>query len=253
MLISAHQPHFMPWLGYFDKIRRSDLFCIVDHVQFERQNFQNRNRIESQGRVQWLIVPVIQRSRHERIVDKQINPARDGRITWEQKLIRSLHHAYCRAPHYQRYRRDLEDLLCAEWTHLADLDIALLRYFLAALEIDTPLVRTSELEGIEGARTEMIVSMCRAVGATGYLSGRGGSTRYLERERFAEAGLELRWQEFEHPTYPQFPGSTFTSRLSVVDLLVHCGPEAAAILRGGRSSAPVITAQPPAPVQELGL
>lgn len=252
MLISAHQPHFMPWLGYFDKIRRADLFCIVDHVQFERQNFQNRNRIEAQGKLQWLIVPVFQRSRHERIVDKQINPARDGRSTWEEKVLRSLHHAYCRAPYYQRYRRDLEDVLRGGWTHLVDLDVALLRYFMSALEIDTPLVRSSELEGVAGVRTEMIVSMCRAVGATAYLSGRGGSTRYLDRERFADTGIELRWQEFEHPTYPQFGGSSFTSRLAVVDLLVHCGPAAAAFFRGERPSEAVMSKQL-ASTQELGL
>lgn len=231
MLLAAHQPHFMPWLGYFDKIRRSQVFCIVDHVQFERQNFQNRNRIAVQGRLQWLIAPVLQRSRAERIVDKEIDHAPDGRTTWEQKILRSLHHAYSKAPYYELYRADLENILSQGWTRLVDLDLALLRYFMKALEIDTPLVRSSELEGVRGARSEMIVSMCKALGATSYLSGRGGSTRYLDRELFTGAGIELGWQDFEHPVYPQRGASVFVERLAVVDLLFHCGPRSARILR----------------------
>lgn len=232
MLLGAHQPHFMPWLGYFDKIRRSQIFCIVDHVQFERQNFQNRNRIAVQGRLQWLIVPVLQRSRAERIVDKEIDPAPDGRTTWEQKILRGLHHGYARAPYYELYRADLERILTGGHERLVDLDLALLQYFMAALEIDTPLVRSSELGGIGGSRSEMILSLCRAVGATAYLSGSGGSTRYLDRELFRDAGIDLCWQDFSHPIYPQRGAPPFIERLAVVDLLFHCGPASAAILRG---------------------
>ncbi|HLU67364.1 MAG TPA: WbqC family protein [Kofleriaceae bacterium] len=233
MLLGAHQPHFMPWLGYFDKILRSDVFVLVDHVQFERQNFQNRNRVRTRHGVQWLIVPVYQRSRDERIVDKEINNTRDGRTTWAGRVVGTLHHAYRRAPFYERFMGPIAGILLRGWTSLAALDLALLDYFLGELAIRTPILRSSELPGVGGARSEMILSLCQAVGADAYLSGSGGSRGYLDRALLAAAGVEVRWQEFDHPRYPQTQPGDFVSRLSVVDLLFNCGPRAAEILRAG--------------------
>src|SRR5271170_3619491 len=100
MIVSAHQSHFLPWLGYFDKIRRADLFVVVDHVQFERGDFQNRNRILTRSGVQWLTLPVRQRSRSERILEKEIDDRLVGGVSWGEKIARTLHHAYGRAPYF---------------------------------------------------------------------------------------------------------------------------------------------------------
>ncbi|MEZ0227255.1 MAG: WbqC family protein [Planctomycetota bacterium] len=233
MIAGAHQPHFLPWLGYLDKVRRSDVFVIVDHVQFERQNFQNRNRILGHAGPQWLVVPVRQRSRDERIVDKEIDDRRDGRTTWNEKLVLSLQHAYGRAPFFRPYFAELEALLLGPWSRLVDLDEALLRWFLDVFEIRARIVRSSTLPGIAGTKTQLIASMLGAVGATTYLSGAGGSRLYLDVDLLTARGIEVQWQTFEHPRYSQVHApSSFVPKLAALDLVFNCGPASPAILRG---------------------
>jgi hypothetical protein len=233
MIVSAHQPNFLPWLGYLHKVLESDVFVAVDHVQFERQNFQNRTRIRTAAGPLWLVVPVRQHSQKERICDKEIDNKRDGRTTWGERIFRTLHHAYARAPHYASHRDFLEATLTRRWTHLVDLNLALLRYLLEQLEISTPILRSSRLEGVGGARTEMVRSVCAAAGASVYLSGNGGSRQYLDVEMLRRSGVEVRWQRFEHPRYPQgAPSAAFLPNLSALDLLLWCGPASGAILRG---------------------
>ncbi len=233
MIAGAHQPLFFPWLGHLDKIRRSDVFVLVDHVQFERQNFQNRNRILTPAGPGWLIVPVRQRSRDERIDEKEIDDRRVGRTTWNEKLVRTLQHAYGRAPHFRPYFEELETLLLRKWTRLVDLDEAVLRWCLGVFEIDVPLVRSSTLQGIGGTKTDLIATMVRAVGATTYLSGTGGSKLYLDVERLRERGIAVEWQAFEHPRYAQLHSPAgFVPKLAAIDLVFNAGPASAAVLRG---------------------
>jgi hypothetical protein len=234
MIVSAHQPLFLPWLGFFDKVRRADVFVLVDHVQFEKQDFQNRNRIQTRAGVRWLVVPVRHQSRDERICDKEIDDKPDGRTTWGERLASTLRHAYARTPFAKRYLPFLEDALTRPWRLLVDLDIHLIRYFLHELEIETPVVRSTTLEGVGGSRTEMILSVCQAVGADVYLSGNGGSREYLDVELLERNHIEVEWQAFRHPVYVQAGGGrdTFVPHLSVVDLLFNCGPASAAMLRG---------------------
>ena len=229
MIVAAHQPHFLPWLGYFDRMRRADLFVLLDHVQFERQNFQNRTRILTHQGTRWLTVPVVQRSRAERIVEKRIDD-RDGR--WAQRLAGTLQFSYGRAPWFREYAPEIVRILESPGTHLVDLNIRLTEILRDVLEIRTPMIRSSGLE-LAGQRSELVLNLCRAVGATTYLSGRGASRAYLDTEAFRRAGITLEWQEFRHPVYPQVPSrGDFAPNLSAVDLLFQCGPRSAAILRG---------------------
>lgn len=238
MIVSAHQPHFLPWLGYLDKIRRSDLFILVDHVQFERQNYQNRTTIKTRAGAQTLTVPVRQRSRGERIFEKEIDNSPDGRITWGEKMLRTIHAAYGKARYFGDHREIMGDVLSRSWTRLVDLNEALLGYLLDAFDIRTPIIKSSSIEHLEGARGDMVLNLCRAVGADTYLSGTGGSRGYLDVPRFEEAGVRIVWQDFTHPVYPQLtPPEEFIPRLSAVDLLWSCGPESGAILRGELAAA----------------
>jgi len=238
-IMAAHQPHFLPWLGYLDKVRRSDVFVLVDHVQYERQNFQNRNRIKTHQGAQWVIVPVHQVTRAECICDKRVNNQRDGRTTWGQRIFRSLECAYGKAPHFDTYAPRLQAILTRPWDKLVDLDEALLRFFMEAFEIATPLVRSSTL-GVSGTKSDMIIAMCREVGAQTYLSGSGGSRGYLDCELFERNGLRVAWQTFRHPGYPQrSPPAEFVPRLAAVDMLFNCGPASAALLREETPSAAV--------------
>lgn len=232
MIVAAHQPNYLPWLGFFDKLRRCDKFLILDHVQFERQNFQNRTRVRFADEARWITVPVIQKSRDELIMDKQVANERDGRLRWGRKQFATLEQVYRSTPYFHLYAPALHSLLDGEWDKLIDLNLAMLRFCMDALEIRTPIVRTSEMGPLAGQKSELVLNMCRAAGATVYLSGAGASKNYLDVESFRAAGVEVRFQEFHHPDYPQGQRKTLHG-LTVLDLLFNCGPLSKVVLAGG--------------------
>lgn len=232
MIVAAHQPHYLPWLGYLDRMHRADLFVIIDHVQFERRGYQNRTRILVDGQPQWLTVPVVQRSQQERIIDKQIdNPPDGGKRFWGSKHYQTLRHAYREAPHFADYALQLWQILESRSARLVDINQLTLHFLREAFGIRTPMIRSSELD-IRGARSDMILNLCRAVGADTYLAGMGGSRDYLNRELFAAAGIDIAWQEFSHPVYAQCGGGAFVPGLSAIDLLFNHGPRSRDILCG---------------------
>ena len=110
-----------------------------------------------------------------------------------------------------------------------DLNRATLEFMREAFEIRTPLARSSEL-GVEGAKADLILNLCRAVGADGLLAGFGGSRQYLDPEAFASAGVRVQWHEFTHPEYPQCGAQPFIPGLAALDLLFNCGPASRALL-----------------------
>ena len=234
MIVAIHQPHFFPWLGYLHRMANADLFVLLDHVQFERRNYQNRTRIRVGGEPRWLTVPVIQRSQKERIIEKEIDNRDGGARPWSPTHLATLRHAYGGAPWFAQYWAELHRIFETRWERLVDLDQASLELLRSALAIRTPLVRSAEL-GARGARGELILDICRAVGARTLLAGFGGSRGYLDLAAFARAGVHVEFQRFEHPVYPQHGGGPFVPGLSALDLVLNCGPRSARLLRGERA------------------
>lgn len=231
MILAAHQPHYLPWLGYLDKIRRADKFLIVDHVQFERRNFQNRTRIPAASAPEgwrWLTVPVVQNSREERILDKAL--ADDPH--WRRKHCLALEQIYRRAPWYDRYAPPLKSILESRFDRLVDLNIELLKFFLESFEIRTPFSLTSRMGEIPGQKSDFVLNMCKKAGATVYLSGEGACRRYLDPEAFRAGGVDIQWQGFKHPEYPRGEGEKPLPGITALDMLFHCGPESAKVLAG---------------------
>ena len=231
MIVAAHQPHYLPWLGYLDKLARCDLFVVMDDLQYEPQNFQNRQRLKLADGPHWFTVPLLRGTQGDRICDKRIdNTGIGGRHHWQHRTWRTLVTHYGRAPHFAHYAHALEDIYRWRWDSLLELDLAILDIARGWLGITTPIVRASSLE-IGGHKTERIANICERLGAETYLSGRGGSTGYLDRELLARRGVTIAWQDFVHPVYPQrYAGLGFTSHLAFLDLLFNCGPDAPAVL-----------------------
>src|SRR6266550_1540824 len=154
MLVAIHQPTFVPWLGYFDRMIRSDLFVLLDHVQFERRNYQNRALIRLEDTTKWLTVPVVQLSQKELIIDKRVdNPVDcDNNRWWGPNHFATLRYAYRKAPFFEDYAPRLREILEARWDKLVDLNLATLDFLREVFQIDTPMVRSSTLEGLTGAR-----------------------------------------------------------------------------------------------------
>ncbi|HZQ72215.1 MAG TPA: WbqC family protein [Burkholderiales bacterium] len=231
MVVAIHQPHFMPWLGYLHRMAQVDLFVLLDHVQFERGNYQNRTRILQNGEARWLTVPVIQRSQKERIADKEIDNRVEGERWWPRVHFDTLRHAYREAGYFGAYAATLKELLHTRRERLVELNQAMLDFLRDALGVRTPLVKSSEL-GVDGAKSDLILKICKAVGADTLLAGFGGSRHYLDRDAFAAQGVRIEYHEFRHPVYRQAGGAAFTAGLSSIDLLLHCGPQSRAALFG---------------------
>jgi len=227
MLVAIHQPHYLPWLGYLHRMVQAELFIVLDHVQFERGNYQNRSMVRVNGAPHWLTVPVAQRSQKERIVDKAIDHSQE----WAATHYETLRRAYAGARYFGAYADRLKAIYETAWERLVDLDEALLELLRDAFAIRVPLVNSSELD-VGGAKSELVLNLCRAVGAHTLLVGLGGSRDYLDRAAFAEAGIALAFQEFNHPVYPQRGTAPFSAGLSAIDLLFNCGPDSRRVLLG---------------------
>lgn len=239
MIVAVHQPHFLPWLGYLDRMLQADLFIVLDHVQFERRNYQNRTRILLDGKPHWLTVPVVQQSQQERVIDKMIdNPAKVEPRQWGANHYQTLRYAYRKAPFFHLYGPSLKQILESRWERLVDLDQVLLDYLRDVLDIHTPLVASSRL-GVPGRRSELILNLCKAVQADTFLGGMGASRDYLDRQEFADAGIDIKFQDFIHPEYSQSNSGSFVPGLSAADLLFNHGPESRDILRGRRAACAV--------------
>jgi hypothetical protein len=223
--VAILQPGYLPWLGFFDQVRRADVFVHYDDVQYDKHSWRNRNRVKStSGAPHWLTVPV----RHSgldrpRLQDVEI----DRRAPWARKHMGTLRQFYGKAPFAARYLPALDELLNRAWEGLVDLDLALVRQLCEWLGLETRCERSSAL-AIPGERSERLVSICRALGAGTYLTG-DAARGYLDTDLFARHGIAVEWQAYQHPEYPQLHGD-FVPYLSVVDLLFNCGDESGAIL-----------------------
>jgi hypothetical protein len=224
MIAAIHQPQYLPYLGFFDKMARCDVFIALDNVQFQKNGLQNRNKIKNRDGWQWLTVPV-SHAHDSKISEVSISDqARWGRKHWS-----ALQTNYGRAPHYAWCAEVLKPVFDAAWTRLSPLCMDLTRVACELLGLRAPTVLASTLSG-EGEASTLLISLCKAVGADVYLSGPGGRG-YMDLGAFERAGIQVLWQEFVHPEYPQvFPEAGFQSHLSVVDALFNCGENARAFL-----------------------
>jgi len=233
VIVSINQPAYLPWLGYVHRIATSDVHIVLDHVQFEKNSFVNRNKVRTSAGWCWLTVPVRTRGRFG---DLAINRVQiDVGTGWRRKHWETLRQNYGRAPYFARHAPCFQDLLAVEWTGLADLCARATAHLLGAFGIGTPLVPSSALD-VGGAKSELVLNLCRAVGATTYLSGPYGR-HYLDEAAFRDAGIEIVYHDYRHPTYPQ-AYDPFEPAMAAVDLLFNCGPESMDILMRGQETAP---------------
>jgi hypothetical protein len=232
MRITIHQPQFLPWLGYLDKIDQADLFIALDSVQFKKNEWQNRNRIRTADGFQWVTVPVLHHF-GQLVKDVRINQT----VTWRNQQLRAIEMHYARAPFRDRYLPELRSLYDTPCERLHDLNMTVIRWLLGAFGITTPIRCASEWKTREEP-TGRLIDLCHAVGASEYLSG-PGAEHYLDIERFESSGLRLEMQQFQHPMYRQVY-EPFMPGMSAIDLLFCCGPEALLRLRDARTGQNIV-------------
>jgi hypothetical protein len=231
--VAIVQSCYIPWKGYFDLIDRVDEFVLYDDRQFTRRDWRNRNRIKTAQGVRWLTIPVQAKGRyHQRIDETTISDPEWGSRHW-----RTLEHAYAAAPFFDAYRDGLRSLyLGSDERRLSAVNRSFLEFACGVLGIGTTLSWSTDY-AVEGERTDRLVALCRAAGASAYLSG-PRARAYLDEARFAAAGIDLHYVDYSgYPEYPQLH-PPFAHEVTVLDLLFHTGPDGHRYLESvGRATA----------------
>lgn len=218
LVVGVHQPNYLPWLGYFYKLSRSDFFVILDDVLAPSRGYFNRSKVMVQGEGRWLTVPV---HRKDGFIHR-MTPAGDE---WVAKQLATLKHNYQRAPFYEEVIPGLTEVIRSHSDRgLAELNEALISHVASLLAITTPFVRSSRFE-LDTTGDQRLVDLVLAVEGSCYLSGSGGDN-YQAPETFANAGLDLLYTGFESVHYPQQNATAFIPGLSAVDALFNIGPSA---------------------------
>lgn len=225
MILAAHQLHYLPWLRYFHKIAHCDTFVVLDNIQFNKNGWQNRNKIKAASGALLLSVPVLQK------FQQSLSEVRiDTKPPWRKKHWGAIQSNYRKTPYFKEHENFFREVYEKSWESLNDLNYEVLFYLLKALGIKTRVIRSSEL-ALAGEATERLIGICKALGARAYLTGSHAAQVYLDPAPFERAGIKLLFQEFECPSYPQlYPEKGFIPELSVVDLLFNCGPKSLEVL-----------------------
>ncbi len=217
---AIHQPNFFPWLGFFDKMLRSDVFVILDQVNYQKSgssmsSWCNRVKLRVRGQGTWVSCPVV-REHGVQIIDQvRINDSRPWRTEMQQILASN----YRDAPYFESTYELVSRLLEHPTDMLADFNVNAIRVLAERLGCKAELVRQSEMALTEVSGSERLVAICQAVNAGTYLSG-DGSGGYLDESAFGRAGIELRYQQFSEPSFGDGADVAFIPRLSVIDRMM---------------------------------
>jgi hypothetical protein len=219
--IAILQSNYIPWKGYFDLIASVDEFLIFDEVQYTRRDWRNRNKIVVQGTVKWLTIPVKAKGQYLGSIE-EIETDGNG---WAEQHLRTINHAYARADYFSQYKPILEAtyLKAAHLPLLTEINELFLRMLAGLLDIETSLTRTNIVPRAATSPTDRLVEICTGRQATEYVSG-PAARAYIEPEKFANAGITLKYADYSgYPVYEQH-ATAFEHGVSVLDLLMRCGP-----------------------------
>ncbi len=215
MILTAHQPVYLPWLGFFHKIILSDKYVFLNNVQYSKNDWINRNKIKTCNGEIYLTVPVYKSKK--KICDIEI----DNSVNWRKKHWNSIQQAYSKSKFFKNYSSFFEDLYQKEWIKLHELNEYIINWVLHELEIDTKLY-SGEFLNLKKSKNDLIIEICEKLKSKKFIFGKLG-VNYADNKVFKEKGIQIYFQEYLTPIYNQCFGK-FIPNLSIVDLLFNCGP-----------------------------
>ena len=224
MILTAHQPVYLPWLGLFHKIALAETFVYFDQVQYLPKDWMNRNKIRTKSGSIWLTVPVLRKGyRDLKTSEIEINNS----TNWQKKHLRSISLNYKKSPYFENYIPFFEDVYSRKWEFLGDLNEYMLKWFLDELGIKVNFLNAKNFK-FEGEKSSLILNMCKKLDASTYIFGTLGKD-YANVHEFEKNNVKLIFQDYNHPKYSQLY-SEFVSHLSVIDLLFNHGPKSLEII-----------------------
>jgi hypothetical protein len=234
--VCIHQPDFAPWLGFFDRLLDSDVFIVLDDAQFQKNGWNNRDKIKTKNGPAWLSLSLKKGPFPQKINDVQLDDDERG---WKARNLNLITENYKTAPEFDRTFPDIKRLYEMNAPQLVDFNMAFIRYILGVLRIDVDIHFSSKMD-IGGDKTDRLVELVDAVGGTHYVAGTG-SGGYLETEKFVKRGISIELRPYQSPTYSQL-FEPFVANLSTIDLLLNCGGQAADILRSAHKQGSSVAA-----------
>lgn len=221
MIITIHQPEHLPWLGLLNKIAKADKFVVLDSVQYEKNYFQNRNRILGTNGVQWLSVPVSNKGHMDGSIASTLIANDPKNAKWRTKYLQTVKQSYGKYPYFNDVFPILEEAFAIETDYLYDVNFYIIKSFCDKLDIHPEYVRSSELN-VDGLKSDLILDICKATNADIYIAGPSGRD-YLNMKSFEDAGITVKFNDYHHPAYPQRRTDEFVSHLSALDLFMNVG------------------------------
>ena len=225
MIVGVHQPNFFPWLGYFDKLNKSDVFILLDDVQFPRGGagaYSNRVKLFIAGESRWVTAPIERKFQGTRKINEMVLHAD---IAWRRKMIKTIETNYKKAKFFDLTFPFLQDLILDPEENLALFNSSAIHSICNKLGLDTGKISQSSKLEHQGDSNQLLISLTRAVGGSTYMSGSGGASSYLDETVFNEAGIMVQHQEFVHPEYFQHSSTVFQPGLSIIDAIMNLGFE----------------------------
>lgn len=226
MTIVILQPGYLPWLGFFDQMYKSDRFVILDDVQYDKHSWRNRNRIKTASGVQWLTVPVLISGKNQPIIKGVLI---DNKMNWRKKHLKGIEQNYKKSQFFKDYFYIFEETFSKEWKYLIDLDMEFIYRLNAVLGLNRKIIFASDLN-IKTDKTERLINICQMLNASKYLTG-DAAKEYIDAGEFIKHNIQLEFHDYSHPTYKQLYGE-FIPYLSIIDLIFNHGDESLEILTG---------------------
>ena len=223
--VAIVQSSYIPWKGYFDLIRSVDAFILLDDVQFTKRDWRSRNRIKTRHGLAWLSIPVQTRGQYTQCISDTLTAGSE----WMRRHWLTLRSSYAKSPYFDLYAPRLERLYQQSSSRLSEINHAFIVSICEILGITTPITWSSAYAARQH-RTNRLVDLCLAAGATEYLSGPSAQS-YLDIAAFEAAGMTVRFADYAgYPEYPQ-PHGPFEHHVSVLDLMFCTGPRALAFMK----------------------
>lgn len=220
MIITIHQPEHLPWLGFFNKLSKAEIFVILDSVQFEKNYFQHRNRIIGSNGPQYIGIPTSSTG-HMTGTIATTEIAERSNPKWKSKYINTIRANYGRHPYFDEVFPVLDSALNVDTRYIADINIAIMKTFAEKMDFMPKYIKTSEMD-VHGLKSDLILDICDKLNATTYIAGPSGRD-YLNVKNFKDKNIEVVYNDYHHPVYPQRKTKEFVPYMSALDLFMNCG------------------------------
>ena len=216
--VSIHQPDFLSYIGFFNKINKSDIFVILDDVRMSKSGWTHRDQIKTINGTVWLTIPIKKIKNEKKIRLTEIN----NNNNWKSKHLNLIYENYKKAQFFDETFDMLKEIYSFNTNKLIEFNLNSIKKIFKILNIKKKIIFLSDLN-VNGEKNELLINILNKLEAKYYLSG-DGARNFLDIEKFYQNGLKIVFNKFKHPVYNQLHGE-FVCNLSIIDIFFNCGVE----------------------------